>query len=160
MAYGLRSGAREGFQDGFVYKILSMKDKKGVMEVENASIAAGARIITIKKFTGAPSQKFVVARQESGGFQVSSVNISSDPESTKQCWDFLPHDGLLIQNDLGCAMNQVWVAEEIIPNSKICIVKSKDDGRCLKNMGKNNQVMLVPEDKKDKATHWRLEPTY
>jgi len=35
----------------------------------------------------------------------------------------------------GSGTNQIWVAEEIHPNSNICIIKNIQDGRCLRNMG-------------------------
>jgi len=53
-------------------------------------------------------------------------------------WHVLQYINLLFASQESVASdcaNQSWIAVEIYPNSKICFIKTKKDGLCLKNMG-------------------------
>jgi len=137
-------------QDGQIYKITSVKDKN-VIEV--ALSTTGAPLIT-KKWSNGSTQKFKVSQANPGAFQISSLSASSHG------WDFQPANGLLFQTGLSGNPNQLFSAVEINPNSKICVIRSVEDGRCLCNMGAGKQLALKQEDIRDKNMQWKIETTY
>ncbi|XP_021956380.1 uncharacterized protein LOC110852587 [Folsomia candida] len=147
----------KGFQHNQIFKIVSMKDKTVIEAISGSASNSNNPPVVAKKWSNAQSQKFKALLVRPGEFRLSSLL----DESMSLAWDCEPSDRLLFQSAWENRPFQTWFAEEIHPNSKICVIRPNADSQmCLRNMGVGNQISLVEENLGDVNQHWKLESKY
>jgi len=145
-----------GFQHGHIFKITCAKDRSTIM-VGNGNMIAGSVLMSGNSQANAIFQKFKteLLPDSYGEFRVAALSNSQET----LVWDYMPNDRFVFINNASWSINQIWTCERVYPgNDQIVLIKA-NDGKCLRSMGKNQQLELAFRNPSDSYQHWILQPT-